>query len=64
MDDDNSFFQPENCTIDCSSLHITEGRLKNTDCVILFFFLFWGDVGRGFLGLIYLDELTKASDTT
>lgn len=63
MDDDNSFFQPENCTIDCS-LHITEGRLKNTDCVIFFFFLFWGGVGRGFLSLIYLDELTKASDTT
>ena len=34
MDDDNSFFQPENRTIDCSSLHITEGRLRNRDCVI------------------------------
>ena len=47
MDDDNSFFQPENCTIDCS-LHITEGRLKNTDCVIFFSFFFGGMWGGGF----------------
>lgn len=46
MDDDNSFFQPENCTIDCS-LHITEGRLKNTDCVIFFFLSFLGGCGEG-----------------
>ena len=48
MDDDNSFFQPENCTIDCSSLHITEGRLKITDCVIFFSFFFGGMWGGGF----------------
>lgn len=39
MDDDNSFFRPENCTIDRSSLHITEGRLKNIAYMIFFFFL-------------------------
>lgn len=47
MDDDNSFFQPENRTIDCSSLHITEGRLRNTDCVIFFLSFFWGVAGDG-----------------
>lgn len=48
MDDDNSFFQPENRTIDCSSLHITEGRLRNRDCVIFFFLFLGSGWGRGF----------------
>lgn len=39
MEDDNSFFWPENCTVD-HSLHITEGRLKNIGYVIFFFFGF------------------------
>ena len=39
MEDDNSSFWPENCTIDRSSLHIAEGRLKNIGYVIFFFFL-------------------------
>lgn len=41
MDDDNNIFFSQKTKIDCS-LHITEGRLKNTDDVIFFLSFFCG----------------------
>ena len=39
MDNDNSFFQPGNCTVDHSPLHFTEGRLKKYNLRDLLVFL-------------------------